>query len=69
MANNNGSNDKKKGKVKGDRTSWIIGGTTMLGIGIGFFLFPISALFFVASIMVGIGIGLVIVPALSKMRG
>lgn len=54
----------KKGKV--DKSSWAIGGTTMIGIGVGFFLLPISALFFVASIMVGIGVGLVIAPIISR---
>jgi len=41
----------------------------MLGLGVGFFLLPISTLFFVASIMVGIGVGLVMVPIISKMKG
>ena len=45
---------------KDDKGSWIIGGTTLIGIGVGFILLHTSALFFVASILIGIGIGIVI---------
>ena len=51
---------------KDDRSSWIIGGTTMIGIGIGFIFLQTSPLLFVASILVGIGLGLVIVPLISR---
>ena len=46
--------------------AWIIGGTTLIGIGVGFFLLPTSALFFVASILTGIGLGLVIAAFMSR---
>ena len=46
--------------------SWVIGGTTLIGIGVGFFLLPTSALFFVASILTGIGLGLVIAAFMSR---
>ena len=68
MVKNNGSYDKKNGKVKSDRTTWIIGGTTMLGLGVGFFLLPISGLYFVASLLIGIGAGIVLVPLISKVK-
>lgn len=57
----------KKGKV--DKSSWAIGGTTMIGIGVGFILLPISGLFFVASILIGIGVGLVMAPFISRRSG
>ena len=43
-----------------DRGSWVIGGTTLMGIGVGFTFLPEAPLCFVASILTGIGVGLVI---------
>ena len=40
----------------------IMGGTTMIGLGVGFFLLEISSLAFVGSLMTGIGLGLLIAP-------
>ena len=51
-----------------DQGAWVIGGTTLIGIGVGFFLLPISPLFLVASVMTGIGIGLVIAAFMSKAQ-
>jgi hypothetical protein len=59
--------EKKKGMDK--RASWMIGGTTMIGIGVGFFLLPIHGVFFVASTMLGIGVGLVLAPIISRGNG
>ena len=56
------SKSKKNGKGKVDNSSWVIGGTTMIGIGMGFVLLPISPLLLVASVMIGIGIGVVSAP-------
>ena len=67
MENNTRSKAKKNGKV--DKSSWAIGGTTMIGIGVGFVLLPISPLLLVASVMIGIGVGLVMAPFLSKRSG
>ncbi|MBT3257676.1 MAG: hypothetical protein HN366_14645 [Deltaproteobacteria bacterium] len=50
---------------KDDKSTWIIGGTTLIGTGIGFILLKISALLFVASILIGIGTGLVIASLIS----
>ena len=47
---------------KEDRSTWVIGGTTIIGIGVGFIFLQSSPLLFVASIMIGLGLGLVIVP-------
>jgi hypothetical protein len=49
-----------------DKGSWIIGGTTMIGIGVGFIFLKTSVFFFVASIMIGIGVGLVIASLNSR---
>lgn len=49
-----------------DQGAWVIGGTTLVGIGVGFFLLSTSTLFFVASILTGIGLGLVIAAFMPK---
>ena len=51
---------------KEDRSTWAIGGTTIIGIGVGFIFLHDSPLLFVASIMIGLGVGLVIVPFIPK---
>ncbi|UCB52857.1 MAG: hypothetical protein JSV10_01840 [Candidatus Zixiibacteriota bacterium] len=53
---------------KNDKSSWAIGGTTLIGIGVGFIFLQTSALFFVASILIGIGLGLVIAPIISSKK-
>jgi hypothetical protein len=53
---------KRQGRVgygyKKDRSSWLVGGITVIGVGIGFILLETSVLLFVASILTGIGAGL-----------
>ena len=41
---------------KDDKSSWAIGGTTLMGIGVGFIFLRTSALIFVACILIGIGL-------------
>ena len=53
---------------KNDKSAWIIGGTTLIGIGVGFFFLTQSALFFIASILIGIGFGLVITALISREK-
>ena len=53
---------------KDDKSSWAIGGTTLIGIGVGFIFLRTSALLFVASILIGIGLGLVIVSIISSKK-
>ena len=48
-----------------DKSSSVIGGTTLIGTGIGFLFLPKSALIFVACILIGIGSGLLITSLLS----
>lgn len=39
---------------------WIAGGMTMIGVGVGFFLFHLSIFFFVGAIVAGVGVGLIL---------
>lgn len=54
--------DKNK---KEEKSSWAIGGTTMIGVGVGLIYLQTSVLIFVASIIIGIGVGLIVAPILS----
>jgi len=49
-----------------DRSTWVIGGTTMIGTGVGFIFLKTSVLLFLASILIGIGAGIAITPFLPK---
>ena len=49
---------------KVDKSSWAIGGMTMIGIGVGFIFLQTSPLVFVASILIGVGLGLLIAAIL-----
>ena len=55
-------------KKNTDRSAWIVGGTTLVGTGVGLVLLQTSALFFIAAVLIGIGVGLVIAPLLSSAR-
>ena len=50
---------------KEEKSSWAIGGTTMIGVGIGIIYLKTSVLIFIASIIIGIGAGLIVAPILS----
>ena len=52
-----------------DRSTWVIGGTTLIGTGVGLIFLKTSALLFVASILIGIGLGLVIAPLIPRDKG
>ena len=52
-----------------DRSTWVIGGTTLIGIGVGLIFVKTSALLFVASILIGLGLGLVIAPLVPIDKG
>ena len=49
-----------------DKSSYVIGGTTIIGIGVGLIFLQSSTLLFVASVMIGIRAGLVIAPMIAK---
>lgn len=56
--------------IKGsDKGAWVIGGTTLIGIGVGLVFLKTSALLFVASVLIGIGAGLVIAPFIPGDKG
>ena len=57
--------EKSKKTKKEDKSSWAIGGTTMIGVGVGLIYLQTSVLIFVASIIIGIGVGLIVAPILS----
>ena len=54
---------------KNNKSAWVIGGTTLIGIGVGFIFLRESALLFVASILIGIGVGVVIASLTSREKG
>lgn len=56
------------GDRKNDRSTWAIGGGTLLGIGVGFFFLQASALAFLGSILSGLGLGLMVTAILSATR-
>lgn len=53
---------------KDDMSKWVIGGTTLIGLGVGFIFLKTSVLIFVASILIGIGSGLVLAPLISAIN-
>ena len=53
---------------KNDKSGWVIGGTTLIGIGVGFIFLKTSGLLFVASILIGIGVGLVLAPLIAGKK-
>lgn len=53
---------------KDDKSSWAIGGGTLIGIGVGFFFLQESALAFVGSVLSGLGLGLVITSIISSKK-
>jgi hypothetical protein len=59
--------DKKNKKE--DKSTWAVGGGLLIGLGVGFFFLPESALAFVGSMLAGLGFGLLIAALISKDRG
>ena len=53
---------------KDDKSAWVIGGTTLIGLGVGFIFLKTSGLIFVASILIGIGAGLVLASLISAIN-
>ena len=51
---------------KNDKSTWAIGGGVLMGLGVGFFFLPASALAFVGSMLAGLGAGLMITAVLSS---
>jgi len=51
-----------------DISSWAIGGTTLVGLGVGLIYLQTSVLAFVASLIIGVGAGLIITPLISAIN-
>ncbi|WP_281541219.1 hypothetical protein [Maribacter aestuarii] len=51
---------------KEDKSSWAIGGMTLIGIGVGMIFLQTSPLLLVASVLVGLGLGLLIASLMSR---
>jgi hypothetical protein len=49
-----------------DRDSYAVGGTTMIGLGTGFFFLQRSPLLFAGCLLIGIGAGLVVAALISR---
>jgi len=52
-----------------DRGGLAIGGTTLMGLGVGFIFLQTSVLAFIASLLIGIGLGLLITSLMPRDRG
>jgi len=52
-----------------DRGAWAIGGSTLIGLGVGFLFITTSVFAFIASLLIGIGAGLLIAGLLPSNRG
>lgn len=57
---------KKTKKRNENKNSWVIGATTMIGLGVGFMLLKYSVMYFLASLLIGIAVGLLVVPFLPE---
>jgi len=53
-------------KNNNDKSTWAIGGGLLLGLGVGFVVLHISALWFVGSIIGGLGLGLIVTSIISS---
>jgi len=51
---------------KDNKSSWIIGGTALIGVGVGFLFLKTSALYFLSSIFIGIGAGILLSKIITK---
>lgn len=51
-----------------DRSTWPIGGGVLIGLGVGFFLLPLSTLYFVGSLMIGLGFGIIASRKVGKRK-
>lgn len=50
---------------KQTKSSWVVGGGLLLGLGVGFFFLEKSTLVFVGSMFIGLGFGLLIAAGIS----
>ncbi len=62
--------DKKEEKKDWaeDKSTWAIGGMTMIGVGVGLIFVQTAPILLVSSIIVGIGLGIVITSIISVRK-
>jgi Na+/melibiose symporter-like transporter len=53
---------------RNDKSTWVIGGGVLIGMGVGLFFIQKSSIAFVASMFLGLGLGLIIAAILSRER-
>ncbi len=55
------------GKI--DDSSWVVvGGTTIIGVGVGLIFVQTAPIMMVSSILIGVGLGLVIAPIIDRSK-
>ena len=54
---------------RADKSSWAVGGATLIGLGVGLLFVKTSALIFLASLLIGLGAGLLIAAILAGRNG
>ncbi|MCW5515868.1 hypothetical protein [Muriicola sp. Z0-33] len=54
---------------KDDKSSWAIGGMTIVGVGVGLIYVQTAPLVMAAAVLIGLGLGLVIAPIISNVKG
>ena len=55
-----------KTNKKDDKSTWVIGGSVLMGMGVGFFFLKESVLAFLGCMFIGLGLGLVISTIISR---
>ena len=53
---------------KADKSTWAIGGMTLVGVGVGLIFVQTAPLVMAASVLIGIGLGLVITSLLDRNK-
>ena len=51
-----------------DKSTWAIGGTTMIGVGVGLIFVQTAPLLMAASVLIGVGVGLLITSIISSKK-
>jgi F0F1-type ATP synthase assembly protein I len=54
---------------KSDKSTWAIGGSLLMGLGVGFFFLKTFPLACIGCMILGLGLGLVIRAVISSIRG
>jgi len=51
-----------------DKSSWAIGGMTMIGVGVGLIFVQTSPILMAACVIIGVGLGLVLTAIISRNK-